>query len=330
MHASSVSASGVAFLAAAVIGVAPITSTPPAIATATATVRLAAVPSPLEFYPEVAQRAVYFAASLAHQYFSDPVPITRAVINNQAAAVSNIIAAVESGDPAAVRTALTEAVTQPIENAITAGGVVVDQSRYLALSAISPVLQVFWSTDFAIRAVVASVTALNLIDLLNSVLNIPAHLFNGIINGGYFPYGNPFDPVRAGLLTPVGSLLTIGGPFSTQVLVDQQVAQAISPESAVTSTPLRRPAATGRPITAAPVTESGPPELAPETTEPDLFSRVQAAAAVEADAAVESVSAVKSDAAVEAPAAPERPAQRPSRHGHRGDSAAESTPRTER
>jgi hypothetical protein len=71
MHAACVT-TGVALLGASVMAVAPIMSMPPAIATATSTVGLAAAPKPLDFYQEVAQRTVFYAESLAQWYSSDP------------------------------------------------------------------------------------------------------------------------------------------------------------------------------------------------------------------------------------------------------------------
>lgn len=341
---------GVALLGAGVVAVGPIASMPPAIATATSTVRLAAAPKPLVFYPEVAQRTVMYAEGLATWYLSNPVPITRAVINNQVAAVSNIIAAVESGDLAAVLTAVGQAVMQPIENAIAAGGVVEDYFWLNAGAAVSPAVQAVASVVHAFSDVFAAVISLDVIDLVNSVLDIPAHLANGVLNGGY-PTLIPFLPLYAGIFTPVGWMIAVPGPIAAGIALDQHVAQAISSDSAVSATPLRRPAASGRLNTAAPVTESGSPDPAPDTFRPieqgpaadrEVPGRVEADTAIAADMAVAADtagaadlagavdSADKASPAVAAHGAPEASAQRPSRHGHRGDAAAESAVRTDR
>lgn len=299
---------GIAVLGAGLLVVTPITSPPPATTTATMSVRLAAAPAPLEFYREVAQRSASYSASLAQRYFSDPVPISRAIINNQAAAVSNIIAAVGSGDPAAVLSALGEAITQPIENTIKAAGAVNEFAVLIAGSAISPAVQLLASAGYAVGDVFAAIVTLHPLDLVNSVIDIPAHLVNGVLNGGYgYAALGPFMPLYAGVLTPPGFMITVPGPVATQILVAQRVAQAISPDSATSAIPQQRPAATSLLNTAA--TESGSPDPTPEPTEPNAAHRTErrpqpgrqpAPAVVDADAPVAADIAIdaQADAAI--------------------------------
>ena len=78
---------GVALVGAGAIAVTPISPLPADVPMAQPAVQLAAIPSPLQLYPEVFLRSVSNAGALVQEYFADPFPIINATLRNEAAAL---------------------------------------------------------------------------------------------------------------------------------------------------------------------------------------------------------------------------------------------------
>ncbi|WP_460357910.1 hypothetical protein [Mycobacterium sp. ZZG] len=231
----------VALVGAGVIAVTPVEPASAATPPINPAVRLAAIPSPLQFYPQVLLRAAENTAALVEAYFADPLPLTRLTIEKQAHALVEAWDAIGAGDGAAALSAVGRMVFQPVVTAAGAweyfDGLMDNPNAPGALFQIvfSPVLGGFAALGVAIDEVVDAAVALDPVGLLNAVLNIPARILDGVLNGGYgSPFGN-FDNLP-GLVTP----LTVEGyfapgPIALAIRIGQDAADHIEQSEAVTA-----------------------------------------------------------------------------------------------
>ena len=93
--------------------------------------------------------------------------------------------------------------------------------------AFSPFLSGVAALGFAIGDVIDAAMAFDLVGMVNAVINIPARVIDGVLNGGYgSPFGD-FDNLP-GLLTPLtveGYLAP--GPIALAITIDQDAADYI-------------------------------------------------------------------------------------------------------
>lgn len=196
-------------------------------------VQLTAVPSPLVLYPQVIARSAQNTAALVGAYFSDPLPLTRLTIDKQSAALVAAVGAIGAGDLAAAVKAVGDALLQPIR---TAFGAIEyfdtlinqpDAPGALFQIAFSPFLSGVAALGVAIGDVIDAAMAFDLVGMVNAVINIPARVIDGVLNGGYgSPFGD-FDNLP-GLLTPLtveGYLAP--GPIALAITIDQDAADYI-------------------------------------------------------------------------------------------------------
>lgn len=218
--------SGAILLAANGIGSAP---TEPVASVARAehsAVALAAVPSPFEFYPQVVGRTLQNAATLSEMYFADPFPITRVILANQTAALSDAVTALVNGDPEAALTALVGAITAPRKISEGLSAYIQDtynqpyQDLVLAVVAVSPLVNGLAAAGVAIKDVIDAAVAFDLLGVVSAVVNIPARIVDGVLNGGY-------SGSWPGLLSPYAGEDVSLGPLSALVHLDQGTAARI-------------------------------------------------------------------------------------------------------
>lgn len=231
---------GVALLGAGVIAVAPIEPAFAATPVIDASVQLSAIPSPLELYPQVFFRTVENTAKLVEAYLADPLPLTRLTIEKQIASAGDALAALRVGDGAAAGAAVGRVIIEPVRTVLGAVeyfAVQMNQPNAAAALfqiALSPILGGFAAFTVAIGDVVDAAVALDPVALLNAIINIPARVLDGALNGGYgSPFGN-FDNLP-GLVTPLtveGYLAP--GPIALAIQIDQDAARhlADAPEPA--------------------------------------------------------------------------------------------------
>lgn len=239
--AGSCVAAGVALVGAGVIAVAPVEPPPTAARSVNASVHLAAIPSPLELYPQVFSTAFENTAALAAAYFADPFPLTRLTVRNQILALAEAVESLAAGDVGAAVGAVGDAIVQPFKTVIGAFeyiDVLLDQPgapEALFQIIFSPVLGGFAAAGVAIGEVIDAAVALDLVGLVNAVINIPARILDGVLNGGYgSPFGN-FDTLP-GLLTPLtveGYLFP--GPIALAINIDQDAADYIDEQAGQTA-----------------------------------------------------------------------------------------------
>ncbi|PRC45256.1 hypothetical protein C6A85_96080, partial [Mycobacterium sp. ITM-2017-0098] len=224
---------GVALVGAGAIAVTPIAPQPAEVPTAAATVQLAAIPSPLQLYPQVVLQSIANGGALLQQYFADPFPIIRATLENQAAAFADAVTALQLGQVDEFFAAAADIVLQPFNSAEAAFshlGAILSQPFAVEgffLIAISPVLSGLAATGQAIAEVFDAITTLDLVGAVNAVINIPARIIDGVLNG--VP-GASFGILEdlPGLLSPLESSLP-PGPIAVGINLDQDMGAAIPP-----------------------------------------------------------------------------------------------------
>ena len=237
---------GVALVGASVITVTPIGAPPASIPEMSPTVQLASIPSPLQLYPQVFGTALQNAGALLGEYFADPFPIIGATLENQAGAVRDALTALESGRFGEFVTAVANVLVQPF----TSAGAALSHLNALLrqpfavqgffLIAISPVLSGIAATGQAIGDVFEAITTFDVVGCVNAVVNIPARIVDGVLNG--VP-GTSFGILQdlPGLLSPSDPESFLPpGPISVGIGLDQDMGAAIPPRTPifpVTETP---------------------------------------------------------------------------------------------
>lgn len=229
---------GVALVGASVIAVSPISPAAPALASAarveTAAVQLAAIPSPLEIYSGLIEKAMKNSVTLTELFISNPFPIVNAIARNEIDALADAAEAFAAGDGAATLAAVADAVLVPFRAAVDAGTFVfqtlLQPETLLGLSfvALGPVINAFLAAGEAIGDIIDAVTTADFVGLVNAVINVPGRILDGVINGGYVLGGFFIFP---GILSTVNFVDSIpAGPVAAIFDLAQTIGRAIRPE----------------------------------------------------------------------------------------------------
>ena len=172
---------GIALVGASVIAVSTIAAAPPdlrtaAIPVASPAVQLTAAPSPFELYPQVVGEALGNAATLVWDYVTVGPGLVVAIVTNP-------IGVLEGAGAVGISLIFFPLLIAGAASVIA-----------------SPVTNGFGAAIVAFNDVSNAVAAGDFIDLVNAIVNIPARIIDGVLNGGYSDPGG-YD---GGLLTPVG------------------------------------------------------------------------------------------------------------------------------
>ena len=211
----------------AVVPVEPVTTTE--VRTASAAVQLTAAPNPFEYYPQVLGRSLSNAGDRLDEYFADPLPILAAIAGNQLRAFDSIVGAVVSLDPVAVVRAVLHAVTQPAVNlarVLSTGEPFATAASFLVRLAL-PVVSGVYAAGAAIGDAVEALFDLDIVGAVNAVINLPARIVDGFLNG--FVDGE--NPSHTGLLDPVlgaPAADELTGPFAFLIKSLQEIGETTS------------------------------------------------------------------------------------------------------
>ena len=190
-------------------------------------VQLAAVPSPFQVYPRVFGEASRNATELLAEYFDDPFPILRVTAGNQAAALADAGEALVAGDFEAAVAAAIEVVAQPFISIGAAISYVSDRPGLLTypLQAAAALLyNGVVATGEALWDIVEAAFEFDVVGVVNAVLNVPAIIADGVLNGRYSEAIGGYLP---GLLTVGDWVLSAPGLASFLITVDQDIAESI-------------------------------------------------------------------------------------------------------
>ncbi|MGB0969897.1 MAG: hypothetical protein ACPGVG_02890 [Mycobacterium sp.] len=208
---------GATLVGAGVIAVTPIHAAPADVRIVNPAVEMAATPSPFELYPQVTASAVQNAKVLTDEYFLGQVSIVSSTVEAQFAAVADAFTALEAGESAEFLTEIGDAVTQPVKSLATAVDSVAPILRHLGpglFDAVAGPLELgYMATVAAIVDVVEAALAFDLIGTFNAVLNIPARIVDGVLNGE-FGSGPGHLP---GLLEDRGGLIAVVASIDREI-----------------------------------------------------------------------------------------------------------------
>ncbi|MFG1932727.1 hypothetical protein ACGFK1_19100 [Mycobacterium sp. NPDC048908] len=164
---------GIALVGASVVAVNPITpASPPDDHIVNTAVQLTAVPSALEFYPYVVRATLENAGIMVQRYLAEPVPIVRALLGAEVTAPTDVL------------TALGRVATSSVSWAVPG-----------ALGALH-----------AVGDVVGAGLALNPVDFVNALLNVPLRIVDSLLNGYTITW---LQADVEGLLGLAGSLIAL-------------------------------------------------------------------------------------------------------------------------
>ncbi|GFH00003.1 hypothetical protein MHIP_04860 [Mycolicibacterium hippocampi] len=194
-------------------------------------VQLAAVPSPFEVYPRVFGEASRNADNLRAQFLKAPFPILRVTRSNQDAAVRDAVVALAAGDLAAAVVAAIDAIVQPFKTIAAALSYLGESIRdspdrfvYGLVAAASPLINGVAATGKALWDIVEAAFELDVVGVVNAVLNVPATILDGVLNGEYARLG---PLVLPGLLS-MGNEVNMGpGLPSFLIALGQDIAKSI-------------------------------------------------------------------------------------------------------
>ena len=225
---------GIALVGASVIAVTPISPPPTASVVASPAVQLAAIPSPLQLYPQVLETTLANADSHFEYYFSQPFPIITATLENYAQAFEDAVTALQFGRSDEFFVSVGRIVLQPLRTITLATGALLFEfvlgglGEDLFGAAIGPLLNGIAATGLAIADVFEAITTFDVIGLVNAVINIPARIIDGVLNG--VP-GTSFGSIDnlPGLLTPRFARPYGRSLITLLIALDQNMGDAITP-----------------------------------------------------------------------------------------------------
>ncbi|ABM16673.1 hypothetical protein Mvan_5909 [Mycolicibacterium vanbaalenii PYR-1] len=226
---------GIALVGASVIAVTPISPPPTASVVASPAVQLAAIPSPLQLYTQVLETTLANVDAQFEYYFSEPFPIIGATLENYAQAFEDAVTALQSGRSDELFVSVTRIVLQPLRSIVLSTGGLLGAYylpsqllKNLFGAAIGPLLNGIAGTGLAIADVFEAITTFDVIGLVNSVINIPARIIDGVLNGVPGTSFGSFDNLP-GLLTPRFTRPYSSSLITLLIRLDQEMGRAITP-----------------------------------------------------------------------------------------------------
>lgn len=231
MHAAfaTIRTAGVTVLAAGSLVIAPVS---PQVSTTSIAVQLSAtsVPKPAEFYRAVADATADNVGQLWQKVVSDPFPIARVVVDNQVAfgaELAETVAGILRGDLPITQALvpLVNLVATAAKNFVTVTIGAVASLPALAVTIAVPVLSTLVSAAFALADVVRAIGHLNVVEVVDSVLNLPAWIVNGFLNGTNIP--NEALPLAIPGLLATGNA-PVTGPVNSVIETTQRIAGDMS------------------------------------------------------------------------------------------------------
>ncbi|MGP4057112.1 hypothetical protein ACTWP6_20210 [Mycobacterium sp. 4D054] len=194
---------GVAVSSVAVLAVAPLepTSTFTDVRITNSAVDLTAAPNPLEFYPQVLMRSLANAGDRLDEFLDAPLPIVRAVAENQYNSLAEVVSAIGTGDVVAVVRAVVRAIADPVINLarVAGSGEPFRTAASVIIRLALPIASGVIAAGSAAGDVAEALLHLAVVGTLGAVTNIPGRIADGFLNGRV----DETEDSSYGLLSPV-------------------------------------------------------------------------------------------------------------------------------
>ncbi|TDL09839.1 hypothetical protein EUA04_07725 [Mycolicibacterium obuense] len=140
---------------------------------------------PLQYYPDVLSRSLANARRLVAEYLEDPLPVVRAVADNQHRAVTEVLRAAAELDPEAFAQAVLSAANQPVASLgrVVARGEPVRTANSLLVRLALPAASGVLAGGAGVADVVDAATDLDPVRVAGALVNLPARTMDGLLNG---------------------------------------------------------------------------------------------------------------------------------------------------
>lgn len=283
---------------------------------------------PLQYYPDVLSRSLTNARRLVAEYLEDPLPVVRAVADNQHRAVTEVLRAAADLDPEAFAQAVLSAVNQPVASLgrVVARGEPVRTANSLLVRLALPAASGVLAGGAGVADVVDAATDLDPVRVAGGLVNLPARTMDGLLNGRVDGERDEyFGLLGAVVEAPVSD--QISGPVDYLIGSLQDIGDTIAAPSADADA-LAHTAAPPGVASAVPAADEEAPAPRPRSTRTqrrDTDVATEDGDAPARDRSTENGASVSSDGPDHSDASdPPGPASSTSRHSHRNHSPADT------
>ena len=231
-------------------------------------------PSPFEYYPQVLQRSASNANDLVDEYLADPLPVVRAIADNQNKALADAVTAAAELDPGAFVHAVVAAVSQPVTGLVkvVGSGEPFETASSMLVRLALPVVSGVLAAGAAMADVAKAFAHLDVVNAVSGLLNVPGRVADGLLNGRVDGQHEEYFGLLGKVVeAPVSE--QISGPVDYLIHSLQGIGDTIAssaPAPAPASTPVAGPAVApdlGSPAVTA--TPDDPDPAAPQVTTTD-------------------------------------------------------------
>ncbi len=176
---------GVAAIGVGIVVVAPPSAPKHQVQTENSAVVQEETHSPLQYYPEVLSRSLTNGRRLVDEYLEDPLPVVRAIADNQHRAVTDILRSAAELDPKAFAHAVGAAASQPVASLgrVVASGEPVRTANSLLVRLTLPAASGVLAGGAGAAEVADAVTDLDPVRVADGLVNLPARTVDGLLNG---------------------------------------------------------------------------------------------------------------------------------------------------
>ncbi|KMO68205.1 hypothetical protein [Mycolicibacterium obuense] len=283
---------------------------------------------PLQYYPDVLSRSLTNARRLVAEYLEDPLPVVRAVADNQHRAVTEVLRAAADLDPEAFAQAVLSAVNQPVASLgrVVARGEPVRTANSLLVRLALPAASGALAGGAGVADVADAATDLDPVRVAGGLVNLPARTMDGLLNGRVDGERDEyFGLLGAVVEAPVSD--QISGPVDYLIGSLQDIGDTIAAPSADADA-LAHTAAPPGVASAVPAADEEAPAPRPRSTRTqrrDTGVATEDGDAPARDRSTENGASVSSDGPDHSDASdPPGPASSTSRHSHRNHSPADA------
>lgn len=200
-------------------------------------------PSPFEYYPQVLQRSASNADDLVREYLADPLPIVRAIADNQNKALADVVDAAAALDPGAFVRAVVAAVSQPVAGLVkvVGSGEPFQTASSMLVRLALPVVSGVLAAGAAMTDVVKAFADLDLVNAVSGLLNVPGRIADGLLNGRVDGQHDEYFGLLGKVVeAPVSE--QISGPVDYLIHSLQGIGDTISSSAPASPTPVAGPA----------------------------------------------------------------------------------------
>lgn len=200
-------------------------------------------PSPFEYYPQVLQRSASNADDLVREYLADPLPIVRAIADNQNRALADVVDAAAALDPGAFVRAVVAAVSQPVAGLVkvVGSGEPFETASSMLVRLALPVVSGVLAAGAAMTDVVKAFADLDLVNAVSGLLNVPGRIADGLLNGRVDGQHDEYFGLLGKVVeAPVSE--QISGPVDYLIHSLQGIGDTISSSAPASPTPVAGPA----------------------------------------------------------------------------------------